>query len=70
MDIAVGILRTSIEAFDKSAQQLLDLLSYDAETYGKFEKFINGCRYACTANLNWRLVVKSFLSNLHRYADA
>ena len=57
MDAAIVSLKTSIAAFEFSSRRLLDRYSDDTDTFVSLDKFIHGCRCACTANLNWRSVI-------------
>ena len=56
MDNAVEILNEAIAAFEVSSRQLLDRQSCEKDVHLELEKFIHGCRCACTANMNWRSV--------------
>ncbi len=68
MDKAVKILSDSIATFEVAAQQLLDRHSGDMDVYLRLQKFIYGCKCACTANMNWRSVAV-FQSGLELIAD-
>ncbi|KAA6411299.1 MAG: hypothetical protein FRX48_04579 [Lasallia pustulata] len=54
-DNAVETVKCSIQAVDSSSQKLLARYSQDPVVYDKLQKFICGCKYACTANVNWSL---------------
>ena len=62
MAMAVEILERAIAAFDVSTQQLLDHHLDDGEDQEKLQKFVHGCKCACTANLNWGSV---YYCNMH-----
>jgi hypothetical protein len=68
MDKAVEILSDSIATFEVSAQQLLDRHTGDLVVYLRLQKFIYGCKCACTANMNWRSVAV-FQLGLELHAD-
>ena len=59
MEEAIAILETSIAGFEMSSRQLLERYAGESELSGQLEKFVHGCRCACTANLNWRLVASA-----------
>ncbi|KAI9779304.1 MAG: hypothetical protein M1816_003617 [Peltula sp. TS41687] len=54
VDDAMEILHSSVEAFDSTSQRLLARHHQDEVVHNKLQKFIDGCKYACTGNLNWR----------------
>lgn len=54
MDDATGILRDSVTRFDLAANALLKDNAGDKLVKADLAKFIDGCRYASTANLNFR----------------
>ena len=53
MDDAIGILRDSLKRFDLAANALLKDNSGDKLVEADLAKFIDSCRYASTANLNF-----------------
>ena len=57
MDDAMGILIKAIADFEHSTQSLLDQYPDNIPVHSELQKFIHGCRCACTANLNWRSVL-------------
>ena len=54
VDDATGILRNAVARFDFAANALLKENAEDKIVKADIVKFIDSCRYACTANLNWR----------------
>ena len=54
MQEAYEILIDSVRAFDIAASRLLGSLEKESQAFTNTEKFITGCRFACTANLDWR----------------
>lgn len=54
MEKAIETLKTSVTAFELSAEKLLGQYGGDEELYDKLKKFVHGCQCACTANLTWR----------------
>ncbi|KAI4265004.1 MAG: hypothetical protein L6R38_009716, partial [Xanthoria sp. 2 TBL-2021] len=52
-DKAIETLKTSVTAFELSAQKLLGRYRVDVELWGKLKKFVHACQCACTANLTW-----------------
>lgn len=54
VDDAASILRDSVARFDLAADALLEDNAGDKFVKADLAKFIDSCRYACTANLNWR----------------
>lgn len=54
VDDATGILRDAVACFDLAANALLQDNDGDKIVKADLAKFIDSCRYACTANLNWR----------------
>ncbi len=54
IDTATAYLRTAVFGFNEAAERLLTGTTDDVGLHTCLAKFINGCRYACTANLNWR----------------
>ena len=56
VDNAVEMIKSAVKAFDLIAEQLLARHLHDTELTLKLQKYVDGCRYACTANLNWRSV--------------
>jgi len=56
LDVASQMLRDSIESIDAAADSLLGRHAHDGALYANLQKFIDGCKYACTGNLNWSIV--------------
>lgn len=54
VDEAIQILRTAVARFDIAANALLEDNADDQVIQANLVRFIDSCRYACTANLNWR----------------
>lgn len=54
MSDAVGMLENAVGRFNLAANDLLEGSSGDQTVTTNVAKFIDSCRYACTANLNWR----------------
>ena len=54
VDAAAGMLREAVAGFDLAANSLLEATASDQVLNADLAKFIGSCRYACTANLNWR----------------
>ena len=64
MNVAFANIRDSVESFDAASSRLLQAFEHDRPTRVQIENFIDGCKYACTANLDWRyvlLTVKPFV---------
>ncbi|CAG8949918.1 hypothetical protein HYFRA_00004248 [Hymenoscyphus fraxineus] len=55
IDAAFEILSASVKSFEAVSKDLYAQYSEDQYLLLKLEKFIRGCRYACTGNLNWSL---------------
>ncbi|KAI1395231.1 terpenoid synthase [Hypoxylon fuscum] len=51
---AVEIVQSSIQRFEQAEKQILEGYAQEPEVYEDVRKFIEGCKYACTSNLNWR----------------
>jgi hypothetical protein len=56
LDDASRMMQNSVESIDKAAESLLARYAHDASMYTNLQKYIEGCKYACTGNLNWSLV--------------
>lgn len=54
MDDATEILRNAVTRFDIAATGLIEDIAGDQAVTVDVIRFIDSCRYACTANLNWR----------------
>ncbi|GKZ36287.1 terpene cyclase [Aspergillus brasiliensis] len=54
VDTAVHTVRDSVTEFDRVADTFL-IDNQDDPQLVNLSKFINGCKFACTANLNWGL---------------
>ncbi|KAH6662813.1 isoprenoid synthase domain-containing protein [Halenospora varia] len=55
IDVAFKLLCASVESFERVSKRFLARHAGDKELSEKLEKFVDGCRYACTGNLNWSL---------------
>lgn len=56
IDRATDDLRVAVHAFNTAADQLTAAHAADPALAANVDKFILSCKYACTANLNWRYV--------------
>ncbi|KAI1389854.1 terpenoid synthase [Hypoxylon trugodes] len=56
MDHAVDMVRTSVRRLDAAEAQILRRYASTPKVQEDILKFIDGCKYACTSNLNWRYV--------------
>ena len=54
VDGATEILKDSIARFEIAATDLLEDTAGDPTVAADVTKFIDSCRYSCTANLKWR----------------
>ena len=54
MDHAIAILGDAVLGFDLAANALIEDVTGDKILEADLTRFIDSCRYACTANLNWR----------------
>ncbi len=54
VDHATRYLEESIMQFNFAADALLKSNAGDELFEADLAQFVNGCRFACTANLNWR----------------
>jgi hypothetical protein len=54
VDRAADMIRSSVRRFDEAESEILASFSHDPEALESIRKFIEGCKFACTANLNWR----------------
>lgn len=54
VDDATEILRNAVARFDIAATGLFEDIADDQTVTADVVRFIDSCRYACTANLNWR----------------
>ena len=54
VDQANNLLSESVQRFNLAADTLLQYDAGDSVAIVDVAKFIDSCRYACTANLNWR----------------
>lgn len=55
VDHSSGLIIQSVQALDEAEEILKERYGSDAK-YKEMCQFIDGCKYACTANLNWRYV--------------
>ncbi|KAI1140476.1 terpenoid synthase [Hypoxylon sp. FL0543] len=51
---AVDIVKSAIQRFDAAETEVLERYAATPEVQEDIRKVIDGCKYACTANLNWR----------------
>ncbi|KAL8963659.1 MAG: hypothetical protein Q9193_000103 [Seirophora villosa] len=56
MNEVVADLKRAIANLELAARQLLDRHSNETAVLPALEKFIHGCKCACTANMNWSLI--------------
>lgn len=54
VDHATEIVRLSIQRLDTAENDILRSYCPTSSEHTKIYNFIKGCKYACTANLNWR----------------
>lgn len=54
VDEATEILKDAVARFDIAATGLFEDTASEPTVTADVVKFIDSCRYACTANLNWR----------------
>ena len=54
VDRATEMIRDAVARFDHAANALLEEYADDKIVKADIVKFVDSCRYACTANLNWR----------------
>ncbi|PLB51409.1 terpenoid synthase [Aspergillus steynii IBT 23096] len=62
VDEAADMIFSSAKEFDQLAEKLLSSQPED-DAQDNLRKFIDGCRYCCSANLNWSLRSKRFKLN-------
>lgn len=55
-DVALALVKTAVSSFEETARSLLQTVAGDAALTRDVIRFIEGCRYACTGNLDWRYV--------------
>ncbi|KAJ5274029.1 terpenoid synthase [Penicillium angulare] len=53
IDVAVETVSSSVAEFDQIADKVLDMHTGDEKLAANLNNFIDGCKFACTANLNW-----------------
>lgn len=56
LDVASQMLQDSIRSVDAAAESLLARHTHDRALHTNLQKFIDGCKYACTGNLSWSVV--------------
>jgi hypothetical protein len=56
IDHACDILKSSIQRFDLAEKHILEQYSTKPGLQNDLQSFIDSCKHACTANLNWRCV--------------
>ena len=54
VDIAIETISSGLDSFEVTAQRLLEEYPDDPVTREKLQKYILGCKYAITGNLEWR----------------
>lgn len=54
IDISIALLETAVSGFDQAAYALLISYIQDERVVTRLDSFVDGCRYACTANPKWR----------------
>ncbi|KAL7623302.1 hypothetical protein AAE478_006983 [Parahypoxylon ruwenzoriense] len=54
IDRATDIVRLSVQRFEEAEKRILERYSSIPKVQEDILKFVDGCKYACTANLNWR----------------
>ncbi|KAG9252051.1 isoprenoid synthase domain-containing protein [Emericellopsis atlantica] len=64
IDRSSQIVEESVERLDAASERLLARYAHDEKTQADLGKFIEGCQYACTANLNWSMVSGRYRLNL------
>ncbi|OTB16541.1 hypothetical protein K445DRAFT_21496 [Daldinia sp. EC12] len=55
INYAVEIVHSSVQRFEAAEKRILQRYSSMPDLCGDIRKFIDGCKYAATANLNWSL---------------
>ena len=53
-DVGIAFYETAVGNFEKASHSLLRTVAGDDALSQRVSRFIEGCKYACTANLNWR----------------
>ncbi|KAI1501866.1 terpenoid synthase [Biscogniauxia marginata] len=61
---AADMVRSSIRRFEAAERDLLESQSSAPGTQENVRKFIEGCKYACTANMNWSLSTGRYKLNI------
>ncbi|KAK6950950.1 hypothetical protein Daesc_007478 [Daldinia eschscholtzii] len=61
VNYAVEIVHSSVLRFEAAEKRILQRYSSMSEICEDIRKFIDGCKYAATANLNWRYVAVDLL---------
>ncbi|KAI6781733.1 Microbial Terpene synthase-like protein [Emericellopsis cladophorae] len=64
IDCSSQIVEESVKRLDAASERLLARYAHDEKTRADLGKFIEGCQYACTANLNWSMVSGRYRLNL------
>lgn len=54
VDEATRMLKLAVSRFNLAANALLENNAGDKLVKADLARFIDSCRYGCTANLNWR----------------
>lgn len=58
MDLAISMIYRSVEQFEAAEKELLQRYA-SSPVLVNIRNFVDGCKYACTGNLNWRYVLHS-----------
>jgi len=64
IDRSSQIVEESVRRLDAASERLLARYAHDEKTRADLGKFIEGCQYACTANLNWSMISGRYKLNL------
>jgi hypothetical protein len=56
LDTASQMLQDSIKSVDAAADSLLARHAHDGALCANLQRYIEGCKYACTGNVNWSVV--------------
>ncbi|KAL9611919.1 MAG: hypothetical protein Q9167_003472, partial [Letrouitia subvulpina] len=54
-DLSVHMIETAVTGFEEAVESLIASYTENDASHGDLDKFVDSCRYACTANLNWSL---------------
>jgi hypothetical protein len=53
IDVAARSISSSVAEFDQISSQVVNRDFDNEDMRANLKRFIDGCKYACTANLNW-----------------